>query len=100
MHKDNFPTAAALVVSSKFVNDFAAVAEDSIGVITIYYQLSALMRKISFPMAKWASNSEISKNIWSASGLQTKSITQVLGVSGDTVWDALFTDHKDVTDKA
>jgi hypothetical protein len=77
----NFPTAAALVDSSKFVDDFAAGAEDSIGVITIHYQLSARMRKISFPMGKWASNFETSKNIWSASGLKTKSITQVLGVS-------------------
>jgi len=100
MHKDNFPTAAALVDSSKFVDDFAAGAEDSIGVITIYYQLSARMRKSSFPMGKWASNFETSKNIWSASGLKTKSTTQVSGVGWDTVRDALFADHTDVTDKA
>ena len=47
MHKDSFPTAAALVDSSTFVDDFAAGVEDSNGVIAIYYQLTALMRKIS-----------------------------------------------------
>ena len=57
MHNDSFPTAAALVDRCTFM-DFAAGAEDSDGVITIYYQLTALMQKISLPMGKWASNSE------------------------------------------
>ena len=52
MHNDSFPTAAALVDSCTFMDDFAAGAEDSNGVITIYYQLTALMRKISLPMGK------------------------------------------------
>ena len=37
MHKDSFPTAAAVVDSFIYMDDFAAVAEDSSGVITIYY---------------------------------------------------------------
>ena len=100
MHKDSFPTAAALVDSSTFMDDFAAGAEDSNSVITIYYQLTSLMRKISFPMGKLASNSEPLRNIWRVSGLENKSITQVLGVSWDTVRDTIFADHRDVTDKA
>jgi hypothetical protein len=33
------------------VDDFVAGAEDN-GVIALYYQLTALMRKFSFPMGK------------------------------------------------
>ena len=100
MHKDSFPTAAALVDRSTFMDDFAAGAEDENGVITIYYQLTALMRKFSFPLGKWASNSESLKNIWRVGGLEFKSTTQVLGVNWDTVRDTLFIDPRDVTDKA
>jgi hypothetical protein len=38
------------------MDEFAAEAEDDNDVITVYYQLAALMRKSSFPMGKWASN--------------------------------------------
>ena len=100
MHKDSFPTAAALVVSSTCMDDFAACAEDSNGVITIYYQLTALMREISLPMGKWASNSEPLSNIWRVSGLENKFIILVLGVSWDTVRDTIFADYRDVTHKA
>jgi hypothetical protein len=82
------------------MDDFVAGAEDDNGVIAIYYQRAALMRKYSFPMGKWASNSELLRNIWGVDGIEIKSITQVLGVSWDTMRDTLFTDHKDVTDKA
>jgi len=81
------------------MDDFVAGAEDN-GVITIYYQLTALMRKYSFPMGKCASNSELLKNIWRVVGLEIKSVTQVLGVNWDTTRDTLFTDPRDVTDKA
>ena len=99
-HKDTFPTAATLVDRSTFMGDFVAGAEDDNGVIAIYYQLTALMRKYSFPMGKWASNSELLTNIWKVGGLEIKPITQVLGVSWDITRDTLFTDHRDVTDKA
>jgi hypothetical protein len=99
-HKDSFHMAAALVHSSTFVDDFAAGAEERNVVITIYYQLTALMLKISFPMGKCASNSVTFKNVWCASDLETESINQVLGVSWDTLQYTLFTDYRDVTDKA
>jgi len=82
------------------MDDFVAGAEDDNGVIAIYYQLTALMRKYSFPMGKWASNSELFRNIWKVGGLEIKPITQVLGVRWDITRDTLFTDHRDVTDKA
>ena len=100
MHKDNFPTAAMLVDSSTFMDDFVAGAEDDNDVIAIYYQLTALMRKYSFPMGKWASNSESLKTIWGVGGVENKSVTQVLGVNWDTTRDTLFADHRDVTVKA
>ena len=37
------------------MDGFAVGAEDSNGVVTIYYQLTALVREISLPMGKWAS---------------------------------------------
>jgi hypothetical protein len=52
MHNDNFPTAAALVDRSTFMDHFAAGAEDDNDVITTYFQLTALMRKFSFPIGK------------------------------------------------
>jgi hypothetical protein len=99
MHRDNFHMAAALVDNSTFMDYFVAGAEDSNCVITIYNQLTALMRKISLPMGKWTSNSAPLKNIWRANGLETKDVAQVLGVSWDIVRDILFTDYRDVTYK-
>jgi len=80
-HKATFPTAATLVDRSTFMDDFVAGAEDDNGVIAINYQLTALMRKYNLPMGKWASNSELLRNIWKVGGLEIKPITQVLGVS-------------------
>jgi hypothetical protein len=58
------------------------------------------MWKFIFQMGKWASNSEVLRNIWEVGGLEFRSVTQVLGVHRDTSRDTLFTDHRDVTDKA
>jgi len=86
-HKDTFPTAVTLVDRSTF--DFVAGGEDDNGVIAIYYQITALMRKYIFPMGKWASNSELLRNISKVGGLEIKSITQILGVSWDITRDTL-----------
>ena len=99
-HKDTFPSAATLFDRRTFMDDFVAGAEDDNGVIAIYYQLTALMRKYIFPMGKLASNSELLRNIWKVGGLEIKSITQVLEVIWDITRDTFFTDHRDVTDKA
>jgi hypothetical protein len=40
------------------------------------------------------------ENIWKVGGLEIKLITQVLGVSWNITRDTLFTDNRDVTDKA
>jgi hypothetical protein len=62
-HEDDFPLASALVDRNTFMDDFAAGAEDDNDVISIYYQLTALMHQFSFPMGKWASNSKLSKDM-------------------------------------
>jgi len=81
MHKVTFPTEATLVDRSICIDDFVAGAEDDNGAISIYYELTAFMRKYSFPMGKCASNSEHLKNKWIVSGIEIKSVAQVLGVS-------------------
>jgi hypothetical protein len=99
MHKTKFPTAAALVDSSTFMDDFAAGAEDDNGEITLFHELTAMMRQIRLPMAKWVTNSEQLKGIWSVYGLETKKETQVLGVEWNTESDTFSVDHRDITDK-
>jgi hypothetical protein len=92
--------AAGHVDRSIFMDDFVAGAEDDNGVIAIYYELGALMRKFSIPMGKWASNSKLLKDMWRVGGLEIKSVTQDLVVNWDTTRDTLFTELRDVTDKA
>jgi len=49
------------------MDDFAAGAEND-NAITVYNELTALMKLINFPLAKWASNSDKLKAIWRAEG--------------------------------
>jgi hypothetical protein len=51
-HKVTFPTAAPLIDSNMFMDDFTFGAENDNGTITIYYELTALMKLINFPLAK------------------------------------------------
>jgi hypothetical protein len=99
-YEDDFPLASTLVDRNTFMDDFAAGAEDDNDVITIYYQLAALMRQFSFQMGKWASNSEPLRDIRRSSCTETKDVTQVLGVNWDTRGDTLFIDPKGVLEKA
>jgi len=99
-YEKEFPLASALVDRNTFMDDFAAGADEDNEVISIYYQLTALMRQFSFPMGKWASNSEVLRDIWKSSGTETKEVTQVLGVNWDTRSDTLFIDHRSVLEKA
>ena len=99
-YEEDFPLASALVDRNTFTDDFAAGAEDDNDVISIYYQLTALMRQFSFQMGKWASNSEVLRDIWISSCTKTKDVTQVLGVNWDTRSDTLLIDHRSVLEKA
>jgi len=51
-HNGTIPTAAPLVDSNIFMDDFAAIAENDSGAIAIYYELTALMILINFPLVK------------------------------------------------
>jgi len=68
------------------MDGFAAGTEND-DAITIYCELTALMKLIKFPMAKWASNSDQLKAIWRAEGQDIETQTQVLGVNWNTETD-------------
>jgi hypothetical protein len=84
-----FPTASPLIDSNTFMDDFAAGAENY-DTITIYYELTALMKLINFPLAKWASNLDQLKANGRAEGQDIEAQTQVLGVKWNTETDCFF----------
>jgi hypothetical protein len=98
-HKATFPTAAPLVDSNTFMDDFAAGAENDNGAITIYYELTALMKLIKFPLATWASNSEQLKSIWRVEGQEIEVKAQVLIVNWNTETDCFSIDHEAIIRK-
>jgi hypothetical protein len=59
MYMTVFPQAASLVDENIYMDDFAAGAQDDDGVINLYHEVTSLMGRISLPMAKWATNSEL-----------------------------------------
>ena len=98
-HKAAFPTAAPLIDRNTFMDDFAAGAENENVAINLYYELNAMMKLISLPLAKWATNSEGLKTIWKAEGQNVDVQTQVLGVSWDTEADCLYIDADEMFSK-
>jgi hypothetical protein len=78
-HKTTFRTAAPLIDSNTFMDDFATCEENDNVAIAIYYKLAALMKLINFLLAKWARNSEQLKTIWRAEGQDIEVKTQLLG---------------------
>jgi len=79
--------AAPLIDSNTFMDDFAAGAEDDNSVIALYYEITALMKLLNFPLSKWVSNSEQMKAIWKVEGQNIDEQTRVLGVNWNTVND-------------
>ena len=79
MYKSEFPTVAALVDSSKFMDDFAAGAENDDCVSNFYYELISLMKQIPLPMAKWATNFKHMKKVWRIDDVDFKEVKQALG---------------------
>jgi hypothetical protein len=56
MCREKYPNVAPLIASNMFMDDFVAGTEDNNGAISIYYELSALMKTIKLPMAKQATS--------------------------------------------
>ena len=81
------------------MDDFVAGVEDGNGAISLYYELTALMKTIKFPMAKWATNSEELKAIWKAEGQEIQTTAQALGIDLDTESDTLSVDSRDILGK-
>ena len=88
MRKEEYPNVALLIDSNMFMDDFVAGVENGNGAISIYYELSALMKTIKPPMAKWATSCEELKEIWKAEGQEIQRTTQDLGVDWNTESDS------------
>jgi len=58
MRKGTSPKAAPLIASNMFMDDVVAGVVDRNGAISIYYELTALMKAIKLPMTKWATSCE------------------------------------------
>ena len=97
--QSQFPTAAPLIDKSTFMDDFIAGAEDDNSIVTIYYELTSLLKQLRFHLSKWATNSSQLIEIWRAEGREITSNTQVLGISWNTEKDTFALDHREVTDK-
>jgi hypothetical protein len=96
MYKAEFPTAAALVENSTFMDDFAAGAENDDCVTNLYYELLNMMNQIRLPMAKWTTISKHLKEVWRTEGVDFK-VTQTLGIDWDTKAYTFLMDPRDVT---
>jgi hypothetical protein len=98
MYKLEFPTAASLVASSTFMEDFAAGTGNDDSVTNIYYELiSPLMNQIRPPMAKWATNSKHLKGVWRTDDVDLKEVTQTLGIDWDLESDTFSMDPRNVS---
>lgn len=81
------------------MDDFATSVESENDVITLYYELTNLMKLLSFPLSKWASNSEQLKAIWRAEGQKIETRVQVLGVDCNTGTDCFQMYLEDINRK-
>jgi len=81
------------------MDDFVAGVEDGNIAISIYYELSALMKTIKLPMAKWATSCEEQKEIWKAEDQEIQRTTQALGVDWNTESETILVDPRDILDK-
>ena len=78
---------------------FVAGFEVAKGAISIFYELSALLKTIKLPMDKRATSCEEEKGIWKAEGQEIQRTTQALGVHLNTESDTLSVDPRDIKDK-
>jgi len=97
-HKRTFHMAS-LIDSNTFMAYFEAGAENDNCAVTIYYELTALMKLVNFPLARWASNSEQLIYIWKTEGQDTERQTEVLGVSWNTETDCFCFGPEGITGK-
>jgi hypothetical protein len=98
MYREKYPTAAPLIDTSMFMDDFVAGMEDGNGAVSLYYELTGLMKTIKLPTDKWATNSEELKEIWKAEGQDIRGMTQALGIDWYTEPDTLSVDSRDILD--
>jgi len=66
---------------------------------SVFYELSALMKTIKLPMAKWATSCEEVKEIWNAEGQEIQRTTQAFRLDWNTEPYTLSVDPSDILDK-
>jgi len=89
---------AAPIENKMFMDDFVAGGDDGNGAISIYYELTALIKTIKLPMAKWTTSCKVLKEIWKADRQEIERMTQTLGVDWNTESDTLSVDSRDILD--
>jgi hypothetical protein len=99
MYREKYPKAAPLIENNMFMDDFVAAFDDKNEAISTYYELTALMKTITLPMAKWATNCGELNGIWKMEGHDLRRTTQALGVDSNTESDTLSVDPRDILDK-
>jgi len=99
MCREEYPNSVPLLENNIFMNDFVAGVEGGNGAISIYYELSALMKTIKLPMDKWVTSCEELKGIWKVECQEIQSTTQSSGVDWNTESCTLSVDPGDIKDK-
>jgi len=97
--REGYPKAEPLVANNTFMDDFVTGAVDGNGAISIYYKLSALMKTIKVPIAKWTTSCEELKEVWKAEGQEIQRTTQALGLDWNTEFHTLSVDTRDILNK-
>ena len=97
--REEYPNAAHPLNSNSFTDDFVAGFEDGNGGISIYYEISALMKTIKLPIAKCATSCEKLKGISKAEVQQVQMTTLALGVDWNTESVTLSAVPRDIQDK-
>jgi hypothetical protein len=82
-----------------FMDVFVAAFDHKNEAISTYYELTALMKTVTLPMAKWATNCEELNGIWKVEGQELRRTTQSSGVNRNTESDALSVDPRGILDK-
>ncbi|KAJ8872961.1 hypothetical protein PR048_026577 [Dryococelus australis] len=81
---ESFPFASAILDRTTFMDGFTACGYDDNYVITLYYELTKLLKNIKLPLAKWVTCLEPLRNIWKIEGREIKSETSIMGVVWNT----------------
>jgi hypothetical protein len=98
LHSKDYPTAAPLLDRNTYMDDLVFGADDDNQAVTIYYELTGLLRLIKLPLSKWGTNCGTLRSIWAAEGSETRCCTSVLGIHWDSTSDHLYFPLPEIVD--